>query len=322
MKKKLSLVMAIVICLLVVLGTNVFAANWPAKKNIQTYGISTKNDTPVYKTAKSNDGKYGTIYASDLIKIKAYDKSSDRFKVSYPTSKGSKTGYIKRTAITSAKVDNAERFTASEKYTAYRRSSGSSTIGYVSKGDVCYKLTTKSGREQVIYPISGGYKIGWIEKNNYNSSLRFPIKGSITRSSSAKTNGFYCDYKAKSGTPVYAPADGKVTFRQSYATKYNKLASYGNSIVFKSSNGVYEVTCAHLSKFNGVSLKYTSTLKYPCGASKYSCKTITLKTKNVKKGDLLGYTGMTGNASGPHLHLEVKKNGKAVNPTAVFSTWN
>ena len=34
----------------------------------------------------------------------------------------------------------------------------------------------------------------------------------------------------------------------------------------------------------------------------------------VKKGDIIGYAGKTGNATGVHLHLEVKKNGKNLNP--------
>ena len=154
-----------------------------------------------------------------------------------------------------------------------------------------------------------------------DAGFYYPLEGSITRSSSVKTNGYYCDYVASSGTPVYAPCDGTVQFCQSYAVNYNKLASYGNNFIFTSSNGVYKVRGAHLSSFNGVSLKYTSSLTYPCSASTYSCSTITLATKSVSQGDLIGYTGMTGNASGPHLHLEVSKNGNYVDPVSVFETW-
>lgn len=158
----------------------------------------------------------------------------------------------------------------------------------------------------------------------YTSSaneFRFPLKGAITRSSSTKTNGIYCDYKAASGTPVYAPCDGTVIIKQSYATNYGKLASYGNNLDFTSSDGKYNVKMAHLQRFNGITVRYTSSLGYPCGSSKYSCSTITLASKNVKQGDLLGYTGMTGNASGPHLHLEVKKNGTPVDPASTFKSW-
>ncbi|MDE6435185.1 MAG: M23 family metallopeptidase [Lachnospiraceae bacterium] len=61
--------------------------------------------------------------------------------------------------------------------------------------------------------------------------------------------------------------------------------------------------------------------EFPCGASRYNCRSITLATKTVRKGDLIAYVGSTGNASGPHLHIEVLKRGVAVNPINVFSNW-
>ena len=145
--------------------------------------------------------------------------------------------------------------------------------------------------------MNGGRKASaTITVKKATNKLYFPLKGKIVRSSSCKTNKQYCDYKAAQGTPVYAPADGKVVFRQTYSTKYKKLASYGNSIYFTSSDGKYTVLCAHLSKFNGVPLTYKKSLSYPCSSSKYKCATLKPKTKNVKKGDLLGYVGHTGNA--------------------------
>jgi murein DD-endopeptidase MepM/ murein hydrolase activator NlpD len=122
-------------------------------------------------------------------------------------------------------------------------------------------------------------------------------------------------------TPVYAPADGTVTFRQSYSVKYHKLASYGNNFVFVSSDGKYKVTCAHLSSFNNVRLAFTQSLAYPCSSNNYKCSTTVLEERTVRKGDLIGYTGMTGNASGPHIHIEVRKNGTPVDPKSVFKTW-
>ena len=40
-----------------------------------------------------------------------------------------------------------------------------------------------------------------------------------------------------------------------------------------------------------------------------------LLQKKVKKGDVLGYIGCTGNASGVHLHFELYKNGRRIDPT-------
>lgn len=135
--------------------------SWPATKNIKTYAISTGNNTPVYKTATST-AKYGTIYAADLITIIGY--SGSRLKVTYPVSGGTKTGYINSSAITTAEINKSTaKKTASSKITTYRRSSGNAELGYISKGDIYYEIATKNGRKQVIYPISGGYKMGWIK---------------------------------------------------------------------------------------------------------------------------------------------------------------
>lgn len=107
-----------------------------------------------------------------------------------------------------------------------------------------------------------------------SSELLFPLKGSIKTCSKAKTNGYRYGYKESAGTPVYAPADGEVVFRQTYSTRYKKLASYGNNFIFTSSDGKYEIKCAHISKFEDADLKYKSSLSYPCSASEYKCKTV------------------------------------------------
>lgn len=138
------------------------SVTWPATKNIKTYVISTGNNTTVYETATSTK-KYGTIYASDLITINGY--SGSRLKVTYPISKGTKTGFIDISAVTSGKVNVASsKWTATAKMTTYRRSGGGSTLGSISKGDVCYTIAANGNWQQVIYPISGGYKMGWIKK--------------------------------------------------------------------------------------------------------------------------------------------------------------
>ena len=186
------------------------------------------------------------------------------------------------------------------------------------------KVTAKKAGKTTITVATkdGGHKASaTITVKKADNKLYFPLKGKIVRSSNCKTNKQYCDYKAAQGTPVYAPADGKVVFRQTYSTKYKKLVSYGNSIYFTSSDGKYTVLCAHLKKFNGVPLTYTKSMSYPCPYNKKNCKTINLKTKKVKKGELLGYVGHTGNASGAHLHIEVKKEGVAKSPANVFTTW-
>jgi murein DD-endopeptidase MepM/ murein hydrolase activator NlpD len=91
------------------------------------------------------------------------------------------------------------------------------------------------------------------------------------------------DFTAKTGTPIYATGDGVV------AKADNTVSGFGNHIVIRHGFG-YETLYAHLSR-------------YKCRAG-----------QSVKRGDIIGYVGSTGRSEGPHLHYEVHKNGKVVNP--------
>jgi murein DD-endopeptidase MepM/ murein hydrolase activator NlpD len=91
------------------------------------------------------------------------------------------------------------------------------------------------------------------------------------------------DFTAKTGTPIFATGDGVV------ARADNTVSGYGNHIVIRHGFG-YETLYGHLSK-------------YQCRAG-----------QRVKRGDIIGFVGSTGRSEGPHLHYEVHKNGKVVNP--------
>ena len=121
------------------------------------------------------------------------------------------------------------------------------------------------------------------------------------------------DMPAPSGTPVYAIFDGTAVFYQAYTTvngvKY--LTSYGNHIWVTSADGMYSSLYAHLNAFEGVGLTIPSsqTRQQSGNSGKY-----TLASRTVKKGDLLGYVGTTGNSTGNHLHFGLKINGSYVDP--------
>ncbi len=91
------------------------------------------------------------------------------------------------------------------------------------------------------------------------------------------------DFTSPTGTPIYATGDGVVLKAD------NSLSGYGNHIEVNHGYG-YVTLYAHLSKYN--------------------CK----KGQKVKRGDIIGYVGSTGRSEAPHLHYEVIKNGKKVNP--------
>jgi surface antigen len=177
---------------------------WPATSGIKTYCKSTGNNTKVYKTATSTDGKYGTIYATDLITITGYDKSSKRYKASYPLSNGgTKSGYVAAADITGATYNVAQStYTATAKTTTYRRTGGGSELGYISKGDKVYVLTsTSASYVQILYPVtaSGGYKMGWIKSSDIpsNTPIGSPTSTKYTPRTTApdSNNAYYYSSK-------------------------------------------------------------------------------------------------------------------------------
>jgi len=95
------------------------------------------------------------------------------------------------------------------------------------------------------------------------------------------------DFAAPTGTPIYAAGDGVVE-------RANRFSSYGNYIRIRH-NDTYKTAYAHLHGF---------------------AKGIKAGTR-VKQGQVIGYVGSTGRSTGPHLHYEVIKNGKQVNPHSV-----
>lgn len=92
------------------------------------------------------------------------------------------------------------------------------------------------------------------------------------------------DYAAPMGTPVYAPADGTLTFR-------GWKGGYGHTVMLRHANGV-ETLYAHLSAFSPA-------------------------TGYVRAGEVIGFVGSSGRSTGPHLHYEARINGQPVNPTSV-----
>lgn len=94
------------------------------------------------------------------------------------------------------------------------------------------------------------------------------------------------DFSAKSGTPIYATGNAEVI-------RAGRSSSYGNMVILDHGFG-YETRYAHMSKIN-----------VKIG-------------QNVKRGDVIGFVGSTGLSSAPHLHYEVLKDHKFVNPVYYF----
>lgn len=95
------------------------------------------------------------------------------------------------------------------------------------------------------------------------------------------------DYGAPTGTPVMATGDGLVTLS-------GWKSGYGKTVIIRHA-GMYDTLYAHLSRYG---------------------KNIT-PGRRVKQGDIIGYVGSTGLATGPHLHYEFRIHGVHHNPATV-----
>jgi murein DD-endopeptidase MepM/ murein hydrolase activator NlpD len=134
-------------------------------------------------------------------------------------------------------------------------------------------------------------------KNLRRAFLRSPLK--FSRISSGFSRSRYhpvlkkwrahkgVDYAARRGTPVRATADGTVAVS-------TRQRGYGKLIILKH-RGRYSTAYAHLSAF-------AKGLR---------------KGKRVNQGDIIGYVGSTGLATGPHLHYEFRINGVQRDPRRV-----
>jgi murein DD-endopeptidase MepM/ murein hydrolase activator NlpD len=90
------------------------------------------------------------------------------------------------------------------------------------------------------------------------------------------------DFRGPVGAPIYAAAKGKVSY-------VGQRSGYGNVVEISHGNGLV-TRYAHMSHF----------------ASRVG--------EEVAPGDVIGAIGSTGRSTGPHLHFEVRINGRAVNP--------
>lgn len=125
------------------------------------------------------------------------------------------------------------------------------------------------------------------------SGLSAPVPGRITSGYGQRKHpvlGYTrmhagIDFKASYGSPIYAATDGKVSFA-------GRHGGHGNYVKLDHGSGL------------GTGYAHMSRIAVSSG-------------QRVRRGQVIGYAGSTGLSTGPHLHYEMYRNGKTVNPTSV-----
>ena len=159
----------------------------------------------------------------------------------------------------------------------------------VKHGKVLAAEIVNKGKTHTVFPLDAEEGIG-----GGHQFLRYPVR--FTRISSvfsdARLHPIYkrkrphrgVDFAAPTGTPIRAVADGKITYA-GWRGDYGRFLKIDHA-------GPYSSAYAHLRR-----------IKKGVRAGTF-----------VKRGQVIGYVGSSGAATGPHLHFEMHKNGRYINP--------
>lgn len=149
-------------------------------------------------------------------------------------------------------------------------------------------------------------QLGLYAQSQYpQSAFGYPLDTPLVASApfgSLRENHFHSGMdirtQEREGLPVYAVADGFVS-----RIKYSSVG-YGKAIYIQHPNG-YTSVYGHLQKANGEIAAYTKTYQYQLKRFEFDHFPIANQLQ-VKKGDIIGWSGNSGTSSGPHLHFEIR----------------
>ncbi|PHS27044.1 MAG: peptidase M23 [Robiginitomaculum sp.] len=178
----------------------------------------------------------------------------------------------------------------------YRDERGNS----IKTGNLIYTMLAPRGKEKAFYRFeTPDGEVGYYNADGQSAKrflMKTPIKGARISSGFGRRKhpvlGYTrkhkgTDFAAVRGTPIMAAGNGVVE-------RASRFGSFGNYVRIRHSNG-YKTAYAHMSKY-GRGIR---------------------KGRRVSQGQIIGYVGATGRVTGAHLHYEVLKNGRQVNPMTV-----
>lgn len=172
--------------------------------------------------------------------------------------------------------------------------------GEVKVGNLLYAGVDRDGKSAIqMLKWTIGETAQWFEASGVGESkgaLSRPVNGGITSGFGMRRHPILgysrmhsgLDFKASYGTPIYAVTDGTVAFA-------GRKGGYGNFVQINHGGGLAS-GYGHMSRF-----------------------AVSSGTR-VRRGQIIGYVGSTGLSTGPHLHYELYRGGRAVNPMSVKFT--
>ena len=164
-------------------------------------------------------------------------------------------------------------------------------------GDILAASMTLGGKRHLLYRYQTDGEAEYFDINGQSAKsmlMKTPVDGARISSGFGSRNhpilGYTrmhkgIDFAVPQGTPVMAAGNGTVSFA-------GPAGEYGNLVVIDHSNK-YATAYAHLSRF------------------------AVHKGDHVSQGEVVAFSGMTGLATGPHLHYEIRIANKATNPATV-----
>ena len=172
--------------------------------------------------------------------------------------------------------------------------------GEIKVGNLLYAGVDRDGKSAIqMLKWNMGDSSQWFEASGVGESkgaLSRPVNGGVTSGFGARRHpilGYMrmhsgLDFKASYGQPIFAVTDGVVAFA-------GRKGGYGNFVQLNHGGGLAS-GYGHMSRIAA----------RPGG--------------RVRRGQIIGYVGSTGLSTGPHLHYELYRNGRPVNPMSVKFT--
>jgi len=150
------------------------------------------------------------------------------------------------------------------------------------------RFTDKNGRSQYYAPNGRSMRKAFLRtpvdfsriSSRFSLGRKHPILNRIRAHKGV-------DYAARRGTPIKATGDGRIVFK-------GRKGGYGRTVIIKHGTA-YNTLYAHMNSFNR--------------RARYGSR--------VKQGQIIGYVGSSGLATGPHLHYEFRLNGVHRNPLTI-----